>query len=269
MKSKLYITFLCIHFCVIVCNGQNKWELIQTYSVDSNSVWNVDVLGNVYVTKNDLLQKFDSVGILKFSQSQKSIGKISSIQPINTMKLIVFSEEQQEYCVLDNTLTRIENCVDLSEKDISYASFFVVSAQPDKYWVYDQLNSRFHLVSHGQTGQNQDIENLKGILNSNNFSFVLEQNYQLYLVDSLKGVYILDLYGTLLDFLPERNVLSLSADEKFIYLFRQNDLKIIQKETMKSIEIKMPEAEILDFKKNGSSFYFKTKTNIKKFKLFF
>jgi hypothetical protein len=155
------------------------------------------------------------------------------------------------------------------DNDIGNATSFVVSAQPDKFWVYDQLNSRLHLLSLGQTNQKQDVENLKGVLNSAQFSFVTEKNYQLFLVDSTKGVYVLDLYGSLVDLLDFKGVVSVSADETHLFLFQKTQLIIINKETKALIEIKLPDTEIIDFKKSGEFFYFRTPNQIKKYTLNF
>ncbi len=269
INLKYLIVFVGI-FISRIADAQNyQWNEKLKINLDSSGIWNVDVLGNVYLTNKELLQKYDSIGVLKFSQSQKSIGRISSIQPINTMKVIVFSEEQQQFCILDNTLTQFEPCIDLMDNDIGNATSVVVSAQPDKFWVYDQLNSRLHLLSLGQTNQKQDIENLKGVLNSAQFSFVTEKNYQLFLVDSTKGVYVLDLYGSLVDLLDFKGVLSVSADETHLFLFQNTQLIIINKETKALIEIKLPDTEIIDFKKSGEFFYFRTPNQIKKYTLNF
>jgi hypothetical protein len=131
------------------------------------------------------------------------------------------------------------------------------------------LNSRLHLLSLGQTNQKQDIENLKGVLNSAQFSFVTEKNYQLFLVDSTKGVYVLDLYGSLVDLLDFKGVVSVSADETHLFLFQKTQLIIINKETKALIEIKLPDTEIIDFKKSGEFFYFRTQNQIKKYTLNF
>lgn len=269
IKYHYWVILLLLISSVGVAQENYSWKKCAELEIDSLGIWNVDVLGNVYLTKKELLQKYDSIGLLKFSQSQKSIGRISSIQPINTMKVIVFSEEQQQFCILDNTLTQFEPCIDLMDNDIGNAISVIVSAQPDKFWVYDQLNSRLHLLSLGQTNQKQDIENLKGVLNSNQFSFVIEKNYQLFLVDTLKGVYILDLYGSLIDLVEIKGVISVGADELNSYFLLKDRLIIINNESKKKIEIVLPLADILDFKKSGDYFYFRTQNKILKYALNF
>ena len=59
----------------------------------SNPVWNVDPFGNLIISEKDKLKKFDSLGTQKFVQSNKDFGVISSVDPSNPMKTLIFSEQ--------------------------------------------------------------------------------------------------------------------------------------------------------------------------------
>jgi len=83
-------------------------------------VWNIDNLGNIYAIQNEVIVKFDSTGKQTFSQSIKSLGRISEIEPINSMKIVLFSEEQQNICFLDNTLSLNGNCKNFEEFDVHF-----------------------------------------------------------------------------------------------------------------------------------------------------
>ena len=98
-----------LFFTVVVCsqllNAQNEdpdtsivWRLEGEYKIGKNEVWSTDILGNVYITDQKVIEKYDSTGVKKFSQSVKSFGKITEIRPVNTMKLVLFSEDQQILC---------------------------------------------------------------------------------------------------------------------------------------------------------------------------
>lgn len=259
----------CIAGSVSFSQERLEWDLKTTYSIDSSDIWAIDVLGNTYITKKEVIHKYDSIGVLKFSQSQKSIGRLSSLQPINTMKLVVFSEEQQMFCFLDNTLTPYESCIDLLDHTIGNATEIAVSSQPNKFWVYDQLNSRLHLLSLTQSEQSQEIGNLKGILNSIQISFMLEQNNLLYLIDSTQGVFVLDMYGSLVNSLKRKNITAIQVDSENIYLLENEFITIINLETNAETKIACPLTNVVEFRKADNNFYFRTNTEIKKYKLLF
>jgi hypothetical protein len=268
MKNIVTITII---FISTLCFGQtkNSWSEKTTYLIDSSDIWTADVFGNIYITKKEVIEKYDSIGNFKFSQSQKSIGRLSSIQTINTMKLIVFSEEQQVVCFLDNTLTPYESCIDFIDQNIGNATRIAVSAQSDKFWVYDQLNSRLHLLSLSQTDQAQKIENVKGILNTNQISELLEYENILYLVDPIKGVYILDMYGSLINFIEKSNIEDIQVELNYIYLLCNGEIIQIDIETLKENKIICPNKGIKEFRKIGSNYYFRSNNIIKKYQLLF
>ena len=240
--------FLFFGFAVIA-QDSIVWKEKAKFSIDTNDIWASDVLGNVYVTKKELIQKYDSTGVLKFSQSQKAIGRLSS---------------------LDNTLTPYESCIDLSDYDIGNASLVTISSQPNKFWVYDQLNSRLHLLSLAQSAQSQEVENLRGVLNSIQISSMLEQNNLLYLVDTTNGVFILDMYGSLVNTYRKSGVKEIQADNKFLYLLTNDGmLSIVNLETNVEKSIACPLKNTIEFRKKGNYYFFRSNTEIKKYQLLF
>ncbi len=269
MTLKYYISILTI-FASFVVLSQNEvnWTQKASFSIDSNDIWTIDVLGNTYITKKETIQKYDSLGKFKFSQSQKSSGRLSSIQTINTMKLVAFSEEQQEICFFDNTLTPYESCIDFEDYNISYASSVAVSSQPDKFWVYDQLNSRLHLLSLEQTDQAQEIENIKGMLNSIQLTSMFENNQFLYLIDLNQGVFILDIYGSIVNFIKRKNFKSFQVDEQNYYFTQEDNLLIINKETNQETTLPLPFNGIFEFKKSINGYFFRSSKEIRKYHLF-
>ncbi len=268
MKFTFEIVFLFLSLnCLSFAQDDLLWKEKSSFSIDSSDIWTVDVLGNTYITKKELIQKYDSTGILKFSQSQKSIGRLTSLQSINTMKIVVFSEEQQLFCFLDNTLTPYESCVDLIDHSIGNATKIAISSQPNKFWVYDQLNSRLHLLSLIQTEQAQDVENLKGMLNSIQISSMLEQNGLLYLVDTVQGVFVLDMYGSLVNSIKKTNIKGIQVDFENIYLLEEDFITIINLETNIEVKIQCPLKNIIEFRKNSQHYFFRSNTEIKKYQL--
>ncbi len=263
MTNKLLSLFFL--FLGIVANAQNeqaKWVIKNELPITKIDHWITDVLGNYYVVSGKNMIKYDSSGVLKFSQSIKSLGNLTSIQLINTMKIVTFSEEQQLVCVLDNTLTLTEKCTDLSQYDVAYATLISTSSQPDKFWVLDQLNSKLLLLSLGNSKQSQEIKNLKGILNISNITMMKELNNQLFILDDQSVLYNFDVYGSLISRFQLGEVEDFYVWNKQIICKKDNKLVFQSMEMEENFELEMPIADVIDFKFDGNYFYFRTNAKI-------
>lgn len=202
-----------------------KWSKQLSFNLGKNHNWSADVLGNIYIEKNDVIRKYDSTGMLKYEQSVKALGDMTQLVPVNTMKLVHFSEEQQTLCYLDNTLTISEECINLLDEGINNASVVTSSIRPDKMWIFDNLNSTLLLLDvEGTKDETVRIINLLGLLGANDIDKMKENN-QLYILDKSKGIYILDMYGNLANSMLLDGIIDFDVEDN-IYLLRNNQLEI-------------------------------------------
>lgn len=272
MKLILTITFFLLTYfygCAQDDSIAYTWKKETRYSIEDSEVWSVDGLENFYVSKNGQIEKYDSVGVLKFSQSIKSLGRMSQMVPVNTMKLVHFSEEQQTLCYFDNTLSLMGDCIDLTIEGIVNAALVSKSNQPNKIWILDDLNSRLLLLSLDNLNQPQELINLSGILNINRIEQIAERGNRLFLLDQKKGVYIFDLYGSLLDFVPLESIQQLDANDETLFTLKNDMLVIRAISTGDSFSVKLPVGKVLEFAYRNRSFFFRTKKSVHKFELQF
>ena len=178
---------------------------IQTFDLPENAVWTIDGLDNLIISDKDKLSKYDKDGKLLFEQSQKSTGRFDELGMVNTLKFYAFSESQQSVCFFDNSLTMLDKCIDFSQYDFMNITAVASSSQSDKMWAFDQVNSTLNLLSLKGLQQSQQVKNLNGILDASNITQLLEWENKLFVLDSKKGVYIFDLYGTLMRFIAVKN----------------------------------------------------------------
>ena len=261
------ILFLC--FNASAQDTLSKWTLLKEYPIYEDAIWNTDILQNVYVVHNRMITKYDSTGVKKFSQSIKSIGQVKEIMPINTMKLVLFSEDQQVLCMLDNTLTMTEDLIDLSEFNIVNASLATTSSQSEKIWILDQLNSRLLLLDLAGKMQFQEVRNLKGVLNASGITSMIESNGHLFLLTDDYSFYEFDMYGTLVNAIgsAEGSMASKShlfPSENKIFWLSDNRLYATDYEGHTTI-VTLPKEGFLEFKKVGDLYYFRTADKILKY----
>ena len=244
-----------------------QWKKRGEVNIGFEDVWSVDILGNVYSTDDRVINKYDTIGKLKFSQSIKSFGHLKDLQPINPMKVVGFSEEQQIICVLDNTLTLSDECIDLTRFDIGNASLIAVSGQSDKLWVVDQLNSKLLLLSLNYSSQFQEVKNLQGILNMAEILLVKEVNNELFIADAKGKIYQFDIYGSLLSVYEYIGLKDILVKDNTLIILTNNQLILRNMLTNEKKIMNLPMKDISELELSGNYFYFRAENKIVKYSL--
>ena len=204
ITMKIRVTILFVYFIFFVNHSQIIIEDTEEKNfafLKAVSVWNIDELQNVYLIQGSTLIKCDSSGKQLFSQSIKSIGNVAQIEPINALKIAVFSEEQQSICLFDNTLTLNGECNYLDKFGIRNAKLIARSNRPNLFWIYDQFNSTLLLIDIISNKTIQKVDNIKGLIlkgdEENEVEKIQEFNNHLYLFDSKETIYEFDQLMTL------------------------------------------------------------------------
>jgi hypothetical protein len=266
-NSLLFFFIFAWHFInaqLIFENSKNK-EITFKYSIP---VWSVDELQNLYLIQGNTIVKCDSNGNQLFSQSIKSIGNVSQIEPINALKIAIFSEDQQCICLFDNTLSLNGKCKYFDEYGIKNAKLIASSNRPNLFWIYDQFNSSLFLIDIISNKLIQKVENIKGQLFKDKSELevekIIEYNNHLYLSDSKETIFQFDQLMTLSreyqkhseKFTFWRNQL-VEMEENSIWItsLLNNDIKSFNNQNKNVREIKI----------NGKYFYFSRENKISRF----
>ncbi|MES2800712.1 MAG: hypothetical protein V4638_11895 [Bacteroidota bacterium] len=255
---RIFLSLLFFNsFFVSFSQEELSWK--QNYSIDyiANSAWGIDAQGSLITSGKGVLTKIDSTGTVKFKQSIIHIGKASEIEPINSMKIIVFCENQQTFCSFDNTLTLTENCLDLANFGVQTVSNIAVSSLSDRIWILDQVNYRL-LLMNLQTNYIVETGNLKGMLSLNQIDELKEMNNVFYVFDATKGIYSFDIYGSLMKHYEIKDATKFDAFGENLIVLRNNVLQVIDTETSLSKEYTLPIEGVLDFKMNSQYVYLQT-----------
>lgn len=260
--------------CSFLAWGQSdtmsyQWKQEHEYALGDQEVWTVDVLENIIVSDNGLIRKYNASGALQYTQSIKSLGRTTQIVPINTMKLIHFSEDQQSLCYFDNTLSSMNDCIDLSAEGIVYATMIGYSNQPDKIWLLDNVNSRLLLMSLRDQSQQQEIKNLKGILNLKGITQIAERGNRLFLLDPERGIFVFDMYGSLIELIPLLDQIQVDAYENSLFSIDEKQLTVYAMQTGEQLVIPLPISGVLEFSYRNRFFYLRTSEAVHKYALQF
>ena len=267
---KLFVIFFSLFLSSGFLSAQFldlRFEKIKEYTFPQFiEVWNIDNLGNVYLIQGNILIKCDSTGKQTYSQSVKSLGEISEIETINAMKIVLFSEEQQCICFVDNTLTINGNCKYLDDFEVKNAKFIATSNRPNLIWVYDEFKSTLLLIDIVKDKILQRVENLRGIIETKaEFIEMTEKDNYLYLTTSDGLVYEFD------QLLSETgNVYTgfekmWKANHKILVSRIQDSIVFRDVLKDKTQRLESPEIDVIDFKIQGDFFYFRSLKKISKY----
>lgn len=262
---RIYFLVLGLYFLsVFTCISQENWQLLKSVETDELMAWDVDPMGKIIYAKNDALIKLDTSFNVQFTQSVKGFGAVTKIDSRHSLKTLIFSEDQQSVAFIDNTLTFHKGIKDLSLIDVSYATNVSYSAQSNRYWVFDDDNSKLLLVDENRKNP-QVMENLQGTLGSLSLFQLIEMENVLLLFDRSKGIYLFDIYGSMIDFIETKNAKSIHFEGGRLYYMNDTELVRINISNRNEVRIPLPEKELISFRVLGRYIFFQTPSHIKKY----
>lgn len=243
---------------------QLTWEKIGEMEIQKEATIAIDSYNNLYITNGESINKIDSNFTLQFHQSSKKWGTISSIDARNPMKILFFSEEQQLIGFLDNTLTLQQKPIDLSDEGYSYVKAVAASAQDDKFWLFDADNSQITLFS-SQKIQSQKVDNLYGLLRLKELNQLLEYGNRLFLLDTTQGIFILDRFGSWIDFIKIEGIENMTIVNNTIIYVKNGNLHFYNLMEKYQDDLIAPIDHIQQILINGDRFYLITDRKITAF----
>jgi hypothetical protein len=260
MRNNLRHSILFLSFLL----GAMTWTFSQSLSfvrelkMNDQSVWLVDGTKNIVVATNNNLSKYSKEWKLLFEQSQRKSGDITQIGMVNSLKLFTFSENQQLICFYDNSLSSMEKCIDLSDYDLMSVSLVASSGQSDKIWAFDQVNSTLNLLTFNGLYQKQQLKNLQGLLQTEHLTQLLEWENKLCLLDSQKGVYIFDNYGTFVRLVEMTNVKKIQLYKNYLIGLKDEQLHFVSLMDESSFTLDLPYSTVQNFFFSDNQLYLQT-----------
>jgi hypothetical protein len=268
LKNGMLLVFVLTQIFVFAQDSLSvNCKLMFEYPKRANATWELDAIENVYMCSEGVIDKYDSLGNLRFSQSIKSLGKPDQVAVINTMKLVAFSEEQQSICLFDNTLTKTIDCIDLGELNFLNIKTIAVSSRPQLLWLLDKVNSKLTLLNIQNSSVLLELENLAGMLDAENIIQIKENDNLLYLLDNKKGVYVFDMYGSLIDLFQFEGGEFMSLAGNSLLILKQDVIHVIDQVSLDHQVFACPVLNVDHFEIRGNSFFASDNENVYKFRI--
>lgn len=254
MKRNLFIAFFIFAFIQVYAQSES-WKLLNKYEVKDIDSWDVDPMSKLIFSKNDVVIKLDTNFQIQFRQSIKRFGTVTEIDARHALKTLIFSEDQQAVAFMDNTLTLHNDIKDLSKLNVAYGKYISYSGQSNRYWVFDGDNSKLVLYDDARGVNVQVMENLAGSLGFYEIDALFEIENKLFLFVKGDGVFIFDLYGSLIDKVPSADAKAIHFEDDKLYFLTDKKLLRINLKNRKERYLTLPIENVINFKVLGGYIY--------------
>ena len=264
LKFKLLFLYLAFVFY-----GLSQPKLVpnnDSYALKDGLNWIPDGTGNILFFQANNLYKAQKGQLPTFTQSIRATGEITQLLPINAFKTILFSEDQQQVCILDNTFSPNGNCIDLEDFEIQNAKLCAVSARPNLTYIFDEFNSNLLLVDLIEQTIKQSVLNITALMERElNIIELREHNNELFLLCSDGSVLVFDMFLNLKGQLTKK-FKALNFWNDYIVELNSNRLDFSSlKNNEISFTLNCCEAKSLRI--HGNSFYFSEETVLSTYEL--
>ena len=164
------------------------------------SFFQTDVMGNIYIIKDDRLIKYNNKLEKVADYSNAYLGEIGSLDTTDPLRLLIHYKEFNQLLWLDNYLLEIRSPVLLDEMGVDQAEVICTSSQGG-FWLFNGLNDRIQYYDvnlelvHESIPVSHMIKNHKPVA-------MIEKNRMVYLLIPQTGILVFDRYASYSKLLP-------------------------------------------------------------------
>lgn len=242
--KKIVCLILFFTIGTVFCQGHKTTiTKLNSFPIEADVYIGFDGLGNNYFIKNDVFTKQNEHQIFEYKNI--SLGKISFVDIINPLKIMLFYENFNSVVTLDNQLNEIQK-INFSEIDNSMVISKIGMALKNQFWIYNAINQKIslfdYLKNNYQTIGNPIPENIKySQSNFNNF----------YWIDEVNNWYSCDIFGKvlLLASIPPFDKIQIFDNEKLLFSI-DDKMYFLDNKTKALIKIEI-------FEKSFQNFHYK------------
>ena len=221
-----------------------------------------DELGNVYALEGDELSLWYPDGRSWLRNSLKTFGRITLIDAFYSLKPMVFTLEQGQVAVLDNTLSLQGSVINLPRNGFPQVELACMSVQ-NSFWLFDARDLQLIRVDAQlrQLASTGRIDQLLGF--TPHPTHMQELDNWLYVSDPDEGILVFDLFAAYYKTIPITGIERFEVRDGAIYFFQDG---VLQRYDLRSFAIDplpMPEGHtVLDARMERGRLYLRTPDRI-------
>ena len=249
MKKYILILFILGAFSFV----SDGWKSI--YSIKKKcDFFTTDNIGNLYFVQGDEIKKFNPSGELLKVYSNKKLGRITSIDASNPLRVLVFYKDFAQLIFLDSQLSQngesisLENML-LEQSDLACNSF------NNGVWLYNRQNAELvrlddNLIKVVSTG------NLNRLLNTElHPNFLMEHNEFVYLNNVSEGIFVFDIYGTYYKTIPVKGTKSFQLRDNELFYYSENKFNVYNTKLLSTNFLPLKDSAIVQMRAEKNRYY--------------
>jgi hypothetical protein len=260
MKKVNFLFLLCICSIGFCQNQKLKTTALDTKELENKTYIGFDGLGNNYFIKDNVFSKQDTSQIWEYKNV--ALGRITSVDYINPLKIVVFYEDFNTIISLDNQLNEVQK-LNLFDIDNTIFASKIGMASQNQFWIYNSLTQQIMLFDYLKNTS-------KTIGNPIQESIIYTQSdfNNFYWIDEINNWYSIDIFGkvTLLANIPPFEKIQIIDAEKLLFS-RDNILYCLNNQTKVVYEIEIVEKSFQNYYYKDQILAIFTNQQIKNYKI--
>lgn len=223
-----------------------------------------DEMGNVYVLRGDEIGLYDNKGVSWLRNSLKTFGRISVLDAFYSLKPMIFSAEQGQIAILDNTLSIQGSVLNLPRNGYPQVVLACMSVQ-NSFWFFDQQELALVRVD-AQLRKLADTGRLDQLLGLTPLPIGMQEfESRLYVNDPGNGILVFDLFGTYVRTIPIKGVQTFEVRGTAMYFMREGRAQVYDMRSFAVADLPLPpgiEEPVLDVRMERATLYIRTAKGI-------
>lgn len=236
MERVLKLTTLILLFSSISLTA-GDYTLIKKIPRQT-SVFTTDHLGNSYLVHNGIIEKYDSIGNLSATFSQKDLGSPQSIDASDPMKILVFYPNFGTIRFLDNKLA-IQSTIDLHAIGIQQPILACNTINQTGFWVYDENEFTIKKINN-QLKVELECLPLNKLFHNVQVNFLIESEAWIMINSPVNGVIVFDKTGDYLHTISIKQLTYLQAQFNQLFYVANDTIQICNIGSLERNVVRLP-----------------------------
>ncbi|WP_121667612.1 hypothetical protein [Mesonia aquimarina] len=237
---KTFLSFLCLLFFINGISQEISVDFIDKYPFKKERFIGVDKFDNYYFIDKNIFFKVESGTQKMYQFSDIQLGKLTSVDLLNPLKITLFYRDLNTVVILDNRLNEIKriNFNTIAEfRNVGFAT----TANDRSLWIFNLDLQQLELFDYNRNVQLSKTQPIaqEVLQQKSNFNFcwlLTEKNLQQF-----------NSYGSLINDFPKNGISAIVQDNKVLISLNNNQLSVLTQNTNSFKPISISEIEVKDF----------------------
>jgi hypothetical protein len=260
MVKQAFYLLLLFGFISFGQHQKLKTTALSTTELENKTYIGFDGLGNNYYIKENVFIKEKEAKIWEYKNV--ALGKITSVDYVNPLQIVVFYEDFNTIITLDNQLNEIQK-LNLSDIDNTIFASKVGLAAQNQFWIFNSLTQQIMLFDYLKNTSKNIGNPIQEAIQYTQSDF---NNF--YWIDEINNWYAVDIFGkaTLLASIPPFEKIQIIDSERLLFS-RNNVLYCLNNATKTVYEIEIVEKSFQNYYYKDQILAIFTNQQIKHYKI--